>query len=56
MGLDDIRVLPSCPIDNDRFCDFEDENICGYTTNIVTNSFDWERSSKSIMSEFPNDQ
>jgi hypothetical protein len=57
MAIDDIRLLPSCPIKNERFCDFEGENICNYNTTNRINDFVWSRSSSAIMgSGPPNDQ
>lgn len=52
MGLDDIRVLPSCPIRNERFCDFEGDNMCGYV-NDPNNIYDWARGSQATLNSGP---
>lgn len=53
MGLDDFRLLPGCPIRNERFCDFESEDICNYN-NSATNDFNWSRSSKAQLGSGPS--
>lgn len=52
MGLDDIRVLPGCPLRNERFCDFESDGNCNYT-NWATNDFNWARSSRTVLGSGP---
>lgn len=51
IALDDIRLLPSCPPKLDRFCDFESEDICGYT--IAAGDVEWKRGSPSTSNFGP---
>lgn len=46
IALDDIRVLSECPPSTDRFCDFETDDICGFTY-LNTGNIDWKRGTKA---------
>lgn len=52
IAIDDIRVLPSCPPKLDRFCDFEDEDICNYK-NLNTSTTLWKRGSRNTLNSGP---
>jgi hypothetical protein len=52
IGLDDVRLLPSCPARENRFCDFESEDICGYTTS--DGAIKWTRQLATDNSEGPD--
>ncbi|CAF0741650.1 unnamed protein product, partial [Brachionus calyciflorus] len=45
IAVDDIRVLADCPPKTGRFCDFESDEICGYTYG--NGNIDWKRGSKA---------
>jgi hypothetical protein len=55
IGLDDIRLLDSCPKTTSKSCDFETLDLCGYSTDALKNS--WKRASAmSLPQGPPNDQ
>jgi hypothetical protein len=47
IALDDVRVLTDCPQKTDRFCDFEQSEICGYN---ITGNFQWKRTTRNALS------
>ena len=55
IALDDIRFLSNCSEKEDRFCDFESEDICGYQT-VASSEIVWSSSCKAIDSLWPVDR
>ena len=51
ISLDDIRLLNDCPHKFDRFCDFETDDICNYTS--LAADFKWQRASRSELQSGP---
>lgn len=47
IAVDDIRLLNECPIKTNRFCDFEQDDLCGYT-NLNSGNLKWQRGTPSV--------
>ena len=46
IALDDIRLLDSCPKLTNRFCDFESDDLCGYSNETTKSNIFWTRGKK----------
>ena len=53
IAVDDIRILNSCPAKSNRFCDFENDDLCGYTINDK-GGIKWARGNKLGSQTGPN--
>jgi hypothetical protein len=45
IAVDDVRLLDKCPPHKtgDRFCDFESDDLCGYSLDTLDSVFVWKR-------------
>ncbi|CAF0741635.1 unnamed protein product, partial [Brachionus calyciflorus] len=54
IAVDDVRLLDECPTKIDRFCDFENDNLCSYA-NLPINDINWKRGTPTDVQGPSND-